>query len=511
MTVGTLPYSDVLQISSIENIDIDGDIVLKLETPGNNDRIVIDDVIWTCYGTTINDADSEVLSSGVQVPGGLLPSTADTEIEAFDIFSFEIEDMGTTDGMMTKVNNIRIYKGAVNECDWTDHIQGVLLNGGDIPVISTIITDDYLDIQPTDLQIGDGESQTLTLSVWFNTSNIVDGQVLDFMIDADNHGFLADPAYSTFAPVINGGTDIISEVFVIDVQASIMSFDRDASDTEINIEMAPSPMLRLTDSNGNLDLNGSQMVSLSSTGTMTGDPISQQNVNGYVEYSDVIHTEEGFDLQLHASSGDMVANSTFFDVYCYPQPVTDFSVDCGSGEAEVSWTNPDCGDYAIIVVHTASINGNPVGTYTVHSQDYSDPLNPDFPGGGKVVYSGTISPQTITGLTNMATYYFKMYVFHYGFWVTDTEINCTPTGIAETENDIMIWPNPANGILNIEFTGESHQNMILYDITGKQMFDKSFVGKSVQYDISMLPEGIYIAEFRSGDRIFKQRIVVTHR
>ncbi len=53
--IGTVPYSDVLQTNTISGINISGDIVLKFETPGNGDRVVIDDIIWTCNGGSANN------------------------------------------------------------------------------------------------------------------------------------------------------------------------------------------------------------------------------------------------------------------------------------------------------------------------------------------------------------------------------------------------------------------------------------------------------------------------
>ncbi|MAO65894.1 MAG: hypothetical protein CL666_12945 [Balneola sp.] len=44
--VGTIPYSGSEQTSTLENIDISGDVTLEFETPGNGDRIGIDDLSW---------------------------------------------------------------------------------------------------------------------------------------------------------------------------------------------------------------------------------------------------------------------------------------------------------------------------------------------------------------------------------------------------------------------------------------------------------------------------------
>ena len=98
----------------------------------------------------------------------------------------------------------------------------------------------------------------------------------------------------------------------------------------------------------------------------------------------------------------------------------------GNAEAEVSWTNPSCFDEVIIVAHTSSIGGVPAGSYTANSNDYTDGANPAFPGGGVVVYNGTFSPQTITGLTNGQTYYFKIFSTRLGAWSSGVEVSATP-------------------------------------------------------------------------------------
>ncbi|MCF7794546.1 MAG: lamin tail domain-containing protein [Candidatus Cloacimonetes bacterium] len=51
-TVGTIPYDATEQTNSISNIDIAGSIVVTIETPGNGDRIIMDDLTWTAYVST---------------------------------------------------------------------------------------------------------------------------------------------------------------------------------------------------------------------------------------------------------------------------------------------------------------------------------------------------------------------------------------------------------------------------------------------------------------------------
>ena len=50
--VGTLPYSDAAQTTTISNIDIEGNIEIEIRRAGQEeDRVIIDDLTWTCYTT----------------------------------------------------------------------------------------------------------------------------------------------------------------------------------------------------------------------------------------------------------------------------------------------------------------------------------------------------------------------------------------------------------------------------------------------------------------------------
>ncbi len=92
--------------------------------------------------------------------------------------------------------------------------------------------------------------------------------------------------------------------------------------------------------------------------------------------------------------------------------VTNLMATAKNASVEIGWTNPSAGcfDEVIIVAHTSSINDIPSGTYEANSLNFTDPLNPSFPSGGKVVYNGVAFPQTVTGLINGQTYYFKIFV-----------------------------------------------------------------------------------------------------
>lgn len=90
----------------------------------------------------------------------------------------------------------------------------------------------------------------------------------------------------------------------------------------------------------------------------------------------------------------------------------------------VSWTNPACFTQIMIVAHTASITGTPSGTYSGNTNYLAAPA---FPGGGRVVYTGTASPAVISGLTLNQLHYFKIFVRFGSNYSPGVEVTATPT------------------------------------------------------------------------------------
>lgn len=91
-SVGTVPYSDTNQTTTISNIDIQGNVVISFEDKATtSDRVVIDDLSWTCFEPLSVD-DNEL--SGLRIhpnpsSGNIvidLPNISeDAEVTIFDI------------------------------------------------------------------------------------------------------------------------------------------------------------------------------------------------------------------------------------------------------------------------------------------------------------------------------------------------------------------------------------------------------------------------------------------
>lgn len=92
-----------------------------------------------------------------------------------------------------------------------------------------------------------------------------------------------------------------------------------------------------------------------------------------------------------------------------PSDVTNLSATSGIPTIPVTWTLPSCFDDVIVVAHTSPITGTPSGTSYTFNTNYSTATN-NFPGGGRVVYQGTASLTSISGLSLLTTYHVKVFV-----------------------------------------------------------------------------------------------------
>ncbi len=301
--------------------------------------------------TASYDDDSKASVPTTQVTASTISSiNNDDVLEAMDVFKFKLEDLGTIDATATQVTNIRIQPGASNTADWTDHIQGVKLfyDGTEITLASTSITDSYIDlgISEGDLDVSDGEvNKEVTIQVYLNTSNITDGSVLQFMIDADNHGFTVGTNNSSFAS--DFGSDINSNNITVEVEATALAFETQPSSTLINTNMS-SVTVEAVDANGNRDIDFSTQIDITSTGTLASSPQSATATSGLATFSSINHTAVGTGLTLTAErngTGDWDVTSNSFDISETPDICSDAKDIYGiTVSADMSQANNDYSD-----------------------------------------------------------------------------------------------------------------------------------------------------------------------
>lgn len=137
--------------------------------------------------------------------------------------------------------------------------------------------------------------------------------------------------------------------------------------------------------------------------------------------------------------------------------VTGFSDTPGDSQIDLSWTNPTtCFDEMIIAGKLSSlpaIAGSPAGdgtAYTGADSDFSSAPAPDFDAAAKLLYKGSTSPQTITGLVNGTGYDFKIWVRRGTTWSSGSTTTGTPVDLTPP---LATAFNPAdNGTTSISTT-----------------------------------------------------------
>ena len=147
-------------------------------------------------------------------------------------------------------------------------------------------------------------------------------------------------------------------------------------------------------------------------------------------------------------SGSGYNASAITVVSAVPNNATSYAVSAGNTQATISWTLPTgCYDEVMLVAKpNSSISATPFGaSYNVNSQSFTDPLNDVFDATGAVVYKGTGTSTTITGLTNLTTYYFKLFTRSGFNWSAGLEVSAIPDVTGYFWNAGSINSNPAAG------------------------------------------------------------------
>lgn len=378
-----------------------------------------------------NDTDSEAYAGTPQIVAKSISSLADTQGEAEDVFMITIEDMSTSDVLATKVTNIRVKPHTTNTADWTNTIQDVFVDDGtDFIYPTATITDTYIDLAfgTSDLNVPDGGTLDVTLYIYLNTSGIVDGSILSFMVDADNHGFTADATGSEFATTFTLG-DFNSANFTLSVTATKLLFTTAPSTTACpNTNLSTPPVVTAKDANNNTDTGFTGQVTLTNSGNlvMTGYQITNAT-DGVATFTNLQFTETG-NVTLSTTNSSGLTNAGPTDAITISvSNVSGTGATNGNAQSVLSWTNPSCYDEIMIVAKAGSaVGATPTGDGSAYAGDLAFGSGTTIDG-GYVVYEGSSSPQTVTGLTNGTTYYFTFFTRKGSSWSTGVTATATPT------------------------------------------------------------------------------------
>lgn len=407
-----------------------------------------------------NDTTSKVESPTAQVSTVDLASTATASGSAVDVFKFKVSDLGSGDGLATKVTQVKIKK-ASGTADWTDHIGGVSLWDGATPITigTPTITDADITIPITsgNLDISDTSSKEITLKMWLKTSNIVDNATMAFTVSSTGHGFTSDASGSSFAT--DFGAAVTSNTVTVRATATQLVFTTQPSSTVCpSTNLATAPVVKAVDANGTVDLDYTSQITLTNSGAlgMTGNQVSA--VQGVASFTNLQFTQSGA-VTLNATAVGLPDSSASNSVTISLANVTSAASSNGDTTSLLTWSNPSCFDEIMIVAKAGSAVGiSPSGDGTIYSASLTFGLGSAYDG-GFVVYKGGTSSQTVTGLTNGTTYYFTFFTRKGSVWSTGVSTTATPNFMSQASdyfrtkasgnwNSVSTWESSSNGSSN---------------------------------------------------------------
>lgn len=80
----------------------------------------------------------------------------------------------------------------------------------------------------------------------------------------------------------------------------------------------------------------------------------------------------------------------------------------------------------------------------------------------------------------------------------------------EAEVDFALFPNPVSQKLNLKWGEASPKNTLvqIFDVNGKKLMEKSFMGQSAMLDVSAFSAGIYFLKVWRDEKHKTKRLIV---
>ncbi len=243
------------------------------------------------------------------------------------VFKFDIRDGGGSadaDNKGTELTDITFSVGATHG----SYIRSAALFAGNAmkanqPTIDTNAgTISFTNLSGADFTAPDDGVKSFTLRVSFATT-VTDNEQLQFTITSAT----ANSNGSVFATADAGGaqSSVTGDKNRIEVVADRLAFGQQPTNTNTNATMIPPVTVKGVDVYGNLDLDFIGNISISSSGTMNNDPITNAAVSGVATFDNIVHSAPGTGLTLTAShSGFASVTSNTFDILDFVYEAGDF-------------------------------------------------------------------------------------------------------------------------------------------------------------------------------------------
>ena len=331
----TTTYTNITKTPTAYDITTGQNVVITIAATTNSLYIQS----YTINYTPVAASSYSGVTAGAGAEPATLPSTTTAltgavspQTDAILNFDFTVTDDADTtsgnDALPTLISQIVIPQGAGNDvANWTQAIIGAQLSDGTNTITGTVAasTLTFASI-PTGAgalgEILDGGTKTYSLKIWLNTTlggalpTTIDGLNLAFKIDRTNFTTAGSATSTQFESGAGTVVESDSTNNTVAVVATKLNFVVQPSNVNQNATMSPSVTISANDPNNNRDLGYVTAVSVSSTGTMTGSPISATPVAGLATVGAIVHTVAGTGFVLTGTSGALTAtgNSSAFNV-----------------------------------------------------------------------------------------------------------------------------------------------------------------------------------------------------
>ncbi|MBF8457230.1 T9SS type A sorting domain-containing protein [Kaistella sp. G5-32] len=285
------------------------------DTSGSEDPYVINFTVNTIASSATDIVT--VVSEPATISSTVNNATISTVTDGIQAWQFTIRDGGASapdaDNLPSILTALNIGQGTGNQVStWSDAIQSVALFDGSTKIADGIVTGTQIQFSTLSFSVADNTSKTLSVRLSLKcplAGSVADGNDFVFTIQNANATFsAAGSSKSAFSAAysVNGKN-------VIDVVATKLLFTSQPTTTALNDGMS-DVVVSTTDACGNLDKDFSGLVSITSSGTMTGSPVSVSASGGKATFSGLIHSAIGTGLQLTATSGAFSSLSAAFDI-----------------------------------------------------------------------------------------------------------------------------------------------------------------------------------------------------
>ena len=149
---------------------------------------------------------------------------------------------------------------------------------------------------------------------------------------------------------------------------------------------------------------------------------------------------QAYKIRVTANVPQITGSSTvFFSIVNGVSDISQLTASFTETTVTLNWNNPsNCFDEIMITAKTGgAFSAIPTGDGSGYISDLNFTGAGTSFNGGKVVYKGTVSGQTITGLTEGVSYRFKLFTRKDNFWSNGSEITIMPR-LLPSPGDILI-------------------------------------------------------------------------